>query len=48
LDGVLKAYVAGFRETLIVAIAFGAAAFISAFGFRIQNLRQTRIAEGQF
>jgi hypothetical protein len=47
LHGVLEAYVAGFRGCLIVAIAFGGAAFISAFGFRFTSIRKTIIAEGQ-
>jgi MFS transporter, DHA2 family, glioxin efflux transporter len=47
LDGVLKAYVAGFRETLVIAIAFAGAALISTLGFRFLSIRQTRIVEGQ-
>jgi hypothetical protein len=47
LHGVLEAYVAGFRGCLIVAIAFGGAAFVSAFGFRFKSIRETSLAEGQ-
>jgi hypothetical protein len=45
LRGVLKAYVSGFRGCLIVAIVFGGAAFISAFGFRFTTVRKTALAE---
>jgi hypothetical protein len=45
LQGVLEAYVSGFRACLIVAIAFGGAAFISAFGFRFTSIRKTTLVE---
>ena len=47
LNGVLEAYVAGFKQTLVVGIAFGGAAFVSAFGFRLMSIRNTRLAEDQ-
>ncbi|KAI4937496.1 uncharacterized protein J4E92_002227 [Alternaria infectoria] len=45
LEGVLEAYVAGFRECLIVGIAFGGAAFLAAFGFRYTNIKRTAALE---
>jgi hypothetical protein len=42
LQGVWEAYVSGFRGCLIVAIAFGGAAFISAFGFRRTSIKRRR------
>ena len=45
LQGVLEAYVSGFRECLIVGIAFGGAAFLAAFGFRLTNIKRTAAAE---
>ncbi|CAN9316387.1 unnamed protein product [Alternaria alternata] len=45
LQGVLEAYVSGFRECLIVGIAFGGAAFLAAFGFRFTNIKRTAAAE---
>jgi MFS transporter, DHA2 family, glioxin efflux transporter len=47
LTGVLEAYVDAFRETLVVAIAFGGAAFLSAFGFRWKTIDEIRKVEGQ-
>ncbi|ERF68506.1 hypothetical protein EPUS_05645 [Endocarpon pusillum Z07020] len=47
LDGALKAYVAGFREILVIAVAFTGATFISAFEFRFLSIRQTMMAEVQ-
>ena len=47
MEGVLEAYVAGFRETLILAIAFGGAAFITAFSFRSTSIQKIRLAESQ-
>jgi hypothetical protein len=41
----LQAYVSGFRECLIVGIAFGGAAFLAAFGFRFTNIKRTAAAE---
>jgi hypothetical protein len=45
LQGVLEAYVSGFRGCLIVAIVFGGAAFVGAFGFRMTSIRNTTIVE---
>lgn len=47
LNGVLEAYVAGFRETLIVGIAFAGAAVIASAGFRFMSVKETRRIEGQ-
>ena len=46
VEGVLKAYVSGFRGCLIVAIAFGGAAFFAAFGFRFTTIKKTTALEG--
>jgi hypothetical protein len=45
LEGVLKAYVYGFRECLIVGIVFAGAAFLAAFGFRYTNIKRTAALE---
>ncbi|KNG52495.1 major facilitator superfamily transporter [Stemphylium lycopersici] len=45
VEAVLKAYVSGFRGCLIVAIAFGGAAFFAAFGFRFTTIKKTAALE---
>lgn len=47
MNGVLEAYIAGFRETLIVGIAFAGAAVIASAGFRLMSIKETRRIEGQ-
>ncbi|USP81914.1 hypothetical protein yc1106_09188 [Curvularia clavata] len=41
IEGVLEAYVSGFRATMIVTIAFSAAAFLAGFGFRFTTIKRT-------
>jgi hypothetical protein len=45
IQGVLEAYVSGFRGTIIVAIAFSGAAFLAGFGFRFTNIKKTTALE---
>lgn len=45
IEGVLKAYVSGFRGPMIVAIAFSGAAFLAGFGFRFTTIKKTTALE---
>lgn len=47
LNGVLEAYIAGFRETLVVAIALAGFALFVALGFRHTTVTAIRTKEGQ-
>lgn len=47
LSGVLQAYIAGFRETLIVAIALAGVALFVALGFRHTTVSAIRAKEDQ-
>ncbi len=47
VQGVLQAYVEGFRETLIVAIALSGASVISTLGFRMTTISKIRTIEDQ-
>ena len=41
IQGVLEAYVSGFKATMIVTIAFSGAAFLAGFGFRFATIKRT-------